>query len=105
MKKAWWAMGGLLACAAPAQAQSNQQWIEFRDETPTRLQSAPGLGASDPEEKDYAWGDLNRDGWVDLVVVRKEPFTTPGRRPNVLFMDENGVLVDRTSQYAVDSDV
>lgn len=105
MRNTWWAMGGLLLVAAPAQAQLNQQWLEFRNETSTRLQAAPGLGVSDPEEKDYAWGDVNRDGWIDLVVVRKEPFTTPGRRPNVLFMNESGVLVDRTSQYAAESDV
>jgi hypothetical protein len=105
MKNAWWAMGGLALCALPAQAQVNQQWLEFRNETGTRLQAAAGLGASDPEEKDYAWGDVNHDGWIDLVVVRKEPFTTPGRRPNVLFINENGVLTDRTTEFASESDV
>ena len=101
MRNAWWAMGGLVLCAVPAQAQLNQQWLEFRNETGTRLQAADGLGAADPEEKDYAWGDVDKDGWTDLVVVRKQPFTTAGKRPGVLFMNENGVLVDRTAQYAV----
>jgi hypothetical protein len=105
MKNTWWAMGGLLLLAAPAQAQLNQQWLEFRNETSTRLSAAAGLGASDPEEKDYAWGDVNRDGWVDLVVARKQPFSTAGRRPNVLFMNENGVLTDRTTEFASESDV
>jgi hypothetical protein len=105
MKNVWRAMGGLLLGALPAQAQVNQQWLEFRNETSTRLQSAPGVGVSDPEEKDYAWGDVNNDGWIDLVVVRKQPFTTSGRRPNVLFLNENGVLTDRTTEFASDSDV
>jgi hypothetical protein len=101
MKSTWWAMGGwLLLGAVPAQAQLNQQWLEFRNETSTRLVAAPGLGVSDNQEKDYAWGDFNRDGWVDLVAVRKQPFTTSGKQPGVLFMNENGVLTDRTAQFA-----
>ncbi len=95
----------LSAGTLPAAAQLNNRWLEFQNETATRLVSAPGLGISDPDEKDYAWGDLDRDGDIDLVVVRKEPFTSPGRRANVLFMNEGGVLVDRTSVYASDSDV
>jgi hypothetical protein len=94
-----------LIVSAPAFAQFNVQWVQFQNETATRLVSDPLLGVNDLEEKDYAWGDVNHDGWIDLVVVRKEPFTSPGRRPNVLFMNENGVLVDRTAQYASDSDV
>ena len=105
MKNTWWAMSGLLLVAVPAQAQLNQQWLEYRNETGTRLSASPGVGASDPEEKDYATGDFDRDGWVDLVVVRKQPFTTAGKKPGVLFMNLNGVLTDRTAQYAVASDV
>ena len=63
------------------------------------------MGLSDSQEKDYAWGDLNQDGWIDLISVRKQPFTSPGRRTNVLFMNESGMLVDRTSLYATGSDV
>ena len=91
--------------SVPAFAQFNVAWVEYQNQTATRLVSDPLLGVNDPEEKDYAWGDVNRDGWTDLVVVRKEPFTSPGRRPNVLFMNENGVLTDRTLQYASDTDV
>jgi hypothetical protein len=98
-------MATALIAAVPAFAQFNVAWVEYQNQTASRLVSDPLLGVNDPEEKDYAWGDVNKDGWTDLVVVRKEPFTSPGRRPNVLFMNENGVLVDRTAQYASDTDV
>jgi hypothetical protein len=80
------------------------QWVEFVED-PARLVAPPAVGAADTEEKDYAWGDVDGDGDIDLVVVRKEPFTTPGRRANVLLMNEGGVLTDRTAQYASASDV
>jgi hypothetical protein len=80
-------------------------WVQFVNETNTRLVSDPALGASDNQEKDYDWGDLNNNGWIDLVVARKQPFTSPGRRVNVLFMNERGVLVDRTTEYATASTV
>jgi hypothetical protein len=105
MTSRWWLVGGLLLGAIPAQAQVEKRWLEYRNETATRLVSTPGLGVSDNQEKDYAWGDFDKDGWVDLVVVRKEPFTTPGKAPGVLFMNENGVLRDRTAQFASASDV
>ena len=75
----------ILATFGPAFGQSG--WVEFTDETATRLVADPALGASDTEEKDYAWGDVDKDGDIDIVCVRKEPFTTPGQRPNVLFMN------------------
>jgi hypothetical protein len=89
------------------------QWVNFANETSTRMPVGAGLNTAatstlDPEEKDYAWGDVDHDGDIDLVCVRKQPFTTSGRKPNILFMNEgiaqghaiNGVLVDRTAQYA-----
>ena len=42
------------------------------------------------------WGDLDKDGDEDLVIVRKQPWTTSGRKRNVLLMNEKGVLTDRT---------
>jgi hypothetical protein len=86
--------------ALPAAAQ----WVVFQQD-PSRLVASPGLGATDPEEKDYAWGDVDLDGDIDLVVVRKQPFTSQGKRVNVLFMNENSVLVDRTGDYATAADV
>ena len=52
-----------------------------------------------------AWGDLNKDGWIDLVIVRKQPFTTGVGYPNTLLMNEGGQLVDRSAAYASASDV
>ena len=56
------------------------------------------------DEKHFAWGDFNRDGWVDVVMVLKIPASFPGKRRGFLLMNEGGVLVDRTAQYAGDSD-
>ena len=78
------------------------QWAVSYVEDPSRIDPA---AATDQEEKDYAWGDLDRDGDIDLVVVRKQPWTTTGRRANMLLMNENGVLTDRTAEYASASDV
>lgn len=76
------------------------QWATFQDQTSTRLVAAAGLGSADPQEKDYAWADFDQDGDIDLVVVRKSPATSGGHFPNVLFMNEGGVLTDRTSTLA-----
>ena len=77
----------------------------FEDETDTRLIADPSVGAADVQEKDYAWGDVDQDGDTDLVVVRKIPWTTAGPRRNVLLLNEDGVLVDRTAEFASDADV
>ena len=95
---------GVILLPAVASAQFNNQWVTFHKDN--SLLSAPNsLGLNDDEEKDYAWGDVDQDGWTDLICVRKTPFTSAGHRVNVLFMNEGGTLVDRTSQYATASDV
>ncbi len=83
-----------LAASLPA------QWATFTDQTPTRLNCAAALGAADTQERDYAWADFDQDGDTDLVVVRKSPHATTGHFPNVLLMNENGVLTDRTATLA-----
>jgi hypothetical protein len=94
--------------APAAQAQFGNAWVTFAPDT-NRIQNPNGTVATqvttDTDEKDYAWGDLDKDGWTDLIVVRKQPAATLGKRAAQLLMNENGIFVDRTSQYAVDSDI
>ena len=92
----------LVLILAPA---AHADWVEFVDATAIALNAAPDLVADDLQEKDYAWGDVDMDGDVDLVIVRKEPFTTLGKFPNVLLINENGVLTDRTADFASETDV
>jgi hypothetical protein len=103
--KITWVAAAMALCAVPAHAQFDVAWVTYQNQTGSRLSATSSLGALDTEEKDYAVGDFDRNGWTDLVVVRKEPFTTAGKRAGVLFMNENGVLTDRTAQFAVSSDV
>jgi hypothetical protein len=81
------------------------QWVNFQNQTGTRVNAAAGVSTADPNEKDYAFGDFDKDGDIDLICVRKFPLSCPGGRTVVLFMNENGVLTDRTSIYAQASDV
>jgi len=94
----------LITMIGTASAQGfNNQWVSFTED-PSRLDVAAPI--SSPQiEVDFAWGDLDQDGWTDLVVVRKEPFSTAGKRTNVLLMNVNGVLTDRTGLFASTSDV
>ena len=83
-------------------------WVNYVNQTSTRMptgagQNDPSITTADPEEKDYCWGDVDRDGDIDLICVRKTPFSFAGGKRNVLYMNENGVLIDRASTLAIDS--
>jgi hypothetical protein len=80
-------------------AAQSTDWATFVRED-SRISAPNSLVLQDSQEKDMAWGDFNRDGWIDLLVVRKQPFTTQGRYRNVLLMNESGTLTERTNQYA-----
>ena len=92
-----------LAFAATASAQNNITWAEFVEDN-SKI-PATSVVLTDDEERDFDFADLDKDGWTDLVIMRKQPFTTSGRRTNVLLMNESGTLVDRTTLYASASDV
>ncbi len=77
-------------------------WITFVDETSTRIVADPEVGIDDVQEKDITSGDVDKDGDTDIVIVRKIPFTNAGGFRNVLFMNVNGVMTDRTATLAPD---
>lgn len=94
------AVAGLLAQSAAAQL--NDQWTSFT--AAPALINAPAVSSS-TLETDLAWGDLDQNGLVDLVVARVQPIMQGGTRTNMLLMNEGGVLVDRTGTLASASDV
>ena len=71
---------GVLDTAAPLLADD---WISYTDESSIRLVTTdPEVGPADIEEKDFVFGDIDKDGDTDLIVVRKVPWTQPGGRPH-----------------------
>jgi hypothetical protein len=78
---------------------ANAQWVTFDTATETNLQLVT-VTMNDNAEKDVFAADFDKDGWTDVIVVRKLAFSNPGKRQDVLFMNEGGVLVDRTNEYA-----
>ncbi len=81
------------------------QWLNFNEETSSRIVVSNITDNSnsnlvDDQEKDFAVGDFNNDGFDDLVVVRKTPFSSPGKKTDVLFMNRDGVLQDETNLFA-----
>ncbi len=91
--------------AAAAATVAHGQWAtSFVNETSTRLVMSPSL-QNDNLEKDFSWGDFDQDGDTDLVVARKFPGSIQGGFPNILLMNEGGILVDRTQEFGTASDV
>lgn len=93
---------GVWLAAPPPAGAGGGDWVTFVDETATRIVSDPEVGVGDIREKDIISGDVDKDGDTDLIVVRKIPFTNPGGFRNVLFMNEDGVMTDRTLGLAPD---
>ncbi len=78
----------------------SQDWVEFEEVTMTNIQISQDLGVNDTFEKDLFSADLDNDGDQDIIIVRKVRFSTPGGKPNVLVMNESGVMIDRTAALA-----
>jgi hypothetical protein len=88
------------AIAAPALGQ----WVTYENQTSTRLVAASSLLVNDNLEKDFSFGDFDQDGDMDVVCMRKFPGSIQGGFRDILFMNENGVLVDRTLEYGSAAD-
>jgi FG-GAP-like repeat len=93
----------LLSSSLVAQAFNNA-WVTF-SKSGGSCGLAPLEISSTVDEVDFASADLDNDGWTDLVAVRKEPHSTTGKRPNILLMNELGVFMDRTAEFASAADV
>lgn len=88
-----------LALILPLSGQA--QWLDWDIQTDSRLQLT-SVATSDDEEKDIWPADLNKDGWTDVIVVRKEPFSAPTEpaKSDLLLINQEGVLVDLTAELA-----
>jgi hypothetical protein len=87
-----------------AYGQPDQRWLTLhRDDTRLAL---PALQvSSQSDEVDFAAGDLDQDGWIDVVVARAAPGTVNGARTNLLLRNDHGVLRDQTVALASASDL
>mgnify|MGYP003308620613 FL=1 len=80
---------------------SHAQWLDWDLQTDSRL-ALSSVAQSDDEEKDIWPADLNKDGWTDVIVVRKEPFSaaTEPAKSDLLLINQEGTLVDMTPEFA-----
>jgi len=96
--------GAACLLSAAAGAQTNVQWVTFTKQ-PSKL-AVSALSLSDTNTQVlFRTGDLDKDGWDDVVAMRKQSASQTGKRAAFLLMNENGVLTDRTAQFASASDV
>ena len=94
MKKIGFLLLVLIAFQASETFAQNSAWVDFADES-SRLK----FDINDNQEKDMIVGDVDNDGDEDIVIVRKRPFSVDGPRQNVLLINENGTLFDRTDEF------
>jgi hypothetical protein len=91
-----------------ALAQFDNNWVAYANDTNNRIHNPDGSTATqvtqNDDEKHFACGDFDNDGWIDLAIVTKIPASFPGGRRGFLLMNEHGVLVDRTAQFGADAD-
>ncbi len=97
-------LGISVAASALVNSLASAQWVTYVNETSTRLSVASSLVVNDNLEKDFMWADFDHDGDTDLVCVRKFPGSIQGGFRDILMMNENGVLVDRTVEYGSAAD-
>ena len=83
---------------------AHAQFVELQDETADRLVLDPALVYLNLE-KGLAQGDFDRDGDQDVICAMKFVGSIEGGFPNLLLMNENGILVDRTAEYGTASDI
>lgn len=69
------------------------------------LSAAEGTPVASAKESGSAWGDLDRDGDLDRVVMGPGDTSEQGKAPHMLYVHEDGVLQDRTSDFAPDWNV
>jgi len=103
------AFAAVMLVPSLANAQLNNQWVTFTKQNshlsvpPLPDPSHPGITDNDTQVV-FRAGDLDKDGWDDVVAVRKQQASSTGKRTAVLLMNINGVLTDKTAQYATASD-
>jgi len=94
----------LATLTVPAAVASAQNWVNFVNQTSSRIVASSTLIGPDNLEKDFSWGDFDQDGDIDIVCMRKFPGSIQGGFRDILFMNEGGVLVDRTLEYGAAAD-
>ncbi len=78
-------------------SRASALWVHFVEASATRLSLSE---SADSQAKRLAVGDFNRDGWDDVIVVRRTPFGGSDAHQDMLLLNENGVLHDRTALHA-----
>jgi hypothetical protein len=91
----------LLTGGAVGQDHDNM-WVKF-EQSPATIAAGTDTISSSSIETDIDWADLDKNGYTDVVVVRKQPFTSAGKRTNMLLMNYGGVLTDMSASLAATS--